>query len=281
MYEQLNDEEWLAAILEPAVELSVTMFGLTTVSSRWHLDARCVPEHYVTLVVRDVNACTVAGRQFDLAPDALLWLAPGVAHSMAPRDAQRRFTFYHLRFTLSRFGTPLRTRRDLLHIPRASSLRPLMEALYTEHCRAEPFGSLCFRGILAQFFAELLRTERGLRRACAGLDRAQQRHLTRFINHHVRTRLGTCELARELGLSPGHFRVLFRATYGCAPRTHLMRERMRRAAVLLLESTQSISAIARALGYEDIFVFSRLFKKVWGQSPRAYRKAAGGLSAGS
>ncbi|MBN1675374.1 MAG: AraC family transcriptional regulator [Kiritimatiellae bacterium] len=270
----LDDEGWLRAILEPAVELGVTVFGLTTVASSWRLEARRVPEHYVTLVVSEVNACSAAGRRLELGPDALLWLAPEVPHTMAPRDARRPFTFYHLRFTLCAAGVPLGTRRDLLHLPPPTALRPLMEALHAEYLHRRPFGSLCFRAILAQFFAELLRAERGRRPACVGLDRVQQRHLNGFINRHIRERIGTRELARAVQLSPDYFRQLFGATYGCAPRTYLMRQRMRRAAVLLLESPLRISAVAREFGYDDIFVFSRLFRKVWGLSPRAYRAAA-------
>jgi AraC-like DNA-binding protein len=51
-----------------------------------------------------------------------------------------------------------------------------------------------------------------------------------------------------------------------------MRERMLAAAERLRDTDRSIAEIAGDLGHADIFLFSRQFKQVFGQSPTRYRQ---------
>ena len=48
---------------------------------------------------------------------------------------------------------------------------------------------------------------------------------------------------------------------------------MERACYLLDTYDQPVAEIARGLGYEDPYYFSRLFRKVMGMSPTRYRAA--------
>ena len=47
--------------------------------------------------------------------------------------------------------------------------------------------------------------------------------------------------------------------------------RVSRAAVLLRTTTDSVSAIASAVGFEDPSYFCRVFRTVTGMTPREYR----------
>ena len=79
------------------------------------------------------------------------------------------------------------------------------------------------------------------------------------------------ELAQEAGYSPDHFARIFKQTIGISPQAYVIRVRIDRAKQLLVESSLSISQIADVLGYEDLFFFSRQFKRKTGKTPRAYR----------
>jgi AraC-like DNA-binding protein len=47
---------------------------------------------------------------------------------------------------------------------------------------------------------------------------------------------------------------------------------MQSAAVLLLESDLALSEVARRVGYESEFAFSRAFKRYHGQPPGSFRR---------
>ncbi len=80
-------------------------------------------------------------------------------------------------------------------------------------------------------------------------------------------------LARELGVSPSHFRAAFAAHAGCARRQYRNRLRLRRAERPLLRNTpMTLKDIAEHLGYSSAFHLSKEFKKQTGMAPDAWRK---------
>ncbi len=80
------------------------------------------------------------------------------------------------------------------------------------------------------------------------------------------------ELARRAGMGQTAFRAAFRRTTGKGPREYLEGRRVEYAARALLETHRTIVEIARLMGYDDPYHFSRVFKRVVGESPRAYRR---------
>jgi AraC-like DNA-binding protein len=78
--------------------------------------------------------------------------------------------------------------------------------------------------------------------------------------------------ASSLGISYPHFRRIFRQYTGRAPGSYLIKCRLQNAALLLLHSSDQISAIAEKCGIPDEFYFSRLFKKHYKLPPKTYRK---------
>lgn len=80
------------------------------------------------------------------------------------------------------------------------------------------------------------------------------------------------ELAQRLGLNRSYFYSLFLERTGLPPSQYLIRLRLGKAAELMAKLGESPSVAAASVGYEDIFHFSKLFKKHYGISPRAYAK---------
>lgn len=80
------------------------------------------------------------------------------------------------------------------------------------------------------------------------------------------------ELAREAGLSTGHFIGLFGAMFGETPHQARTRARLERAKVLLAGDELSVTAICMELGFSSLGSFSALFARRVGASPIAYRR---------
>jgi AraC-like DNA-binding protein len=84
-------------------------------------------------------------------------------------------------------------------------------------------------------------------------------------------RLSLAEMARETRLSVAQFSRRFLALSGESPMRFAIRQRVLRAQHLLQGSSLRVREVADALGYADIYFFSRQFKQVTGMSPSAYR----------
>jgi AraC-like DNA-binding protein len=88
-------------------------------------------------------------------------------------------------------------------------------------------------------------------------------------NRHRRVDLG--ELAAQASLSVPHYSACFKRQTGSSPMNYFQRLKIQHSAQLLALSDLHVDEIALAVGIEDPFYFSRLFKKVMGQSPRHFR----------
>jgi AraC-like DNA-binding protein len=83
--------------------------------------------------------------------------------------------------------------------------------------------------------------------------------------------LSTADMAKRTGMGLTAFRAAFERTMGRPPHKFFEERRIERAARALLETDHKVIKIAEAEGYDDPYHFSRVFHRVTGVSPRAYR----------
>jgi len=92
-----------------------------------------------------------------------------------------------------------------------------------------------------------------------------------YMKQHLDGTLRVATLAARASLSPSHFFALFKRQIGYAPIDYFIRLRMQQACRLLDETRLSVKEVAAALGYDDPFYFSRIFKSVNRVAPSEYR----------
>jgi len=103
-----------------------------------------------------------------------------------------------------------------------------------------------------------------------GINRA----LAHIARHHAE-RLTIARLARVAGMSESTFMRRFRDAVGRPPSDYVIHSRIARACEMLRRDDGSkLAAVAEASGFSDANYFSRLFRRVMGCTPRAYRALA-------
>lgn len=80
------------------------------------------------------------------------------------------------------------------------------------------------------------------------------------------------ELANLLGISTVYFRKLFTKTTGTSPINYIQHLRINKAKEMLKSDYSKISLISEAVGYPNIYHFSKMFKQITGYSPTEYAK---------
>ena len=83
--------------------------------------------------------------------------------------------------------------------------------------------------------------------------------------------MGLGDLAALVGASPFHFARAFRAIVGAPPHRYLVAARLRRAALLLLETQRPVTDVAYEVGFGDLSNFVHAFRREMGASPREFR----------
>jgi transcriptional regulator GlxA family with amidase domain len=92
-----------------------------------------------------------------------------------------------------------------------------------------------------------------------------------YMREHINQPLQVATLAAFANVSPSHFFALFKQLTGCPPMGFFTRLRMSHASQLLGTTSASVKEIAAAMGYDDPFYFSRVFKSVNKIAPSEYR----------
>ncbi len=87
------------------------------------------------------------------------------------------------------------------------------------------------------------------------------------------------ELAARAGLSRSVLAERFRSAMGDTPLAYLRTVRLQKAMRLLSETSHHLEQVAREVGYQDAFGFSKVFKRTLGLSPREFRQRDAGEQA--
>lgn len=93
----------------------------------------------------------------------------------------------------------------------------------------------------------------------------------KFINENYDRSLTTRELSKMMHLSEGYFCQVFKEVTGKTAMEYINHIRMDKAEKMLRETEMTVTEIAFCCGFEDANYFSRMFKKIKGDSPQSVR----------
>jgi AraC family transcriptional regulator len=100
----------------------------------------------------------------------------------------------------------------------------------------------------------------------------QARRVVAHIDAHLEEQIQICELARLLGVSRFHFCRVFKLTFGVPTRTWILRRRIEAAQALMLTTDEKLSAIGLRCGMSDQPHFTRMFRRLVGETPYSWRR---------
>jgi len=95
------------------------------------------------------------------------------------------------------------------------------------------------------------------------------------IDRRLGEPLSLCDVAQEVGMTPGHLTTVVRRRTGRTVQEWIIERRMTEARKLLTDNDIPIHEVARRVGIPDPGYFSRLFRRTHGASPRTWRGRAG------
>jgi AraC-like DNA-binding protein len=218
-------------------------------------------ERHAFLEPRDIEICNIlfTPALFELEPK-LLQEVPGLAEMLSLAEHGAAGTKMHL------------------DLDERSRVLSLFEAIESEAGRQAAGFKVAMR---AHFLALLVNLARAWQRArgkgTASDESGKQRHSVEaalaFMEENYHAQLTLQQIADKAGLSANHFSEVFKQHCGISPWEFLTTLRLDRAKHLLRTTSDTITGIALAVGFEDSSYFARLFKAQVGMTPRACRAA--------
>lgn len=242
--------------------------------------AHASPNLLSTLLHIGARAPDVA-ELFDYVANVLLWM----------KDADGHYQWVNTAFVLNfglgdRAEVVGRTDFDLCSVPLANQYRLDDERVLRGEriiARVELVGRFDHTVRWCVTSKVPLRNESGRIIGTAGLTRPLDRDASiapvdsalsgalRRISERYAESITNRQLAEACGLSVRAFERQFRATYGVSPHDYLRELRVRMSCSALVFSCRSITQIASDCGFADQSHFSKEFRRVIGETPRAYR----------
>ena len=215
------------------------------------------------------------GRKVPLRPGTGFWMRPGRRY-VGHHDPRRRLGIAYVHFDLTCDGVRVPDAAlpdELLAWPDLT----FVDATFHQIVRRYTENTAASRAVAASLLRGLLHdyVQSAADGHAAAVPHDPRTRLIADVATRIREEPGrpwsAAELAREASYSEDHFRTIFRDVTGLSLQRFIIRERVERARHLLDDSDLNVTQVAAALGYRDVFYFSRQFRQVAGVSPKAWR----------
>jgi AraC-like DNA-binding protein len=212
------------------------------------------------------------GRSHALRPGTAFLYGPGVPQVITTHP-QKRLKKYFVDFFGKEAAGLLRQLRlrpgEVRWVEEAAVVQTLFDELIREGQRGG--AELCdayLRVLLHKVAKQLPDAQPNRTAAYVSWRRCQEIVETDF--HRLR---GLRELSERTRLHPSHLCRLYKQFGNRSPHADITRRKLNHAAMLLMTAAAPVKAVALQVGYEDPLHFSRLFRRHFGRSPLAFRRA--------
>jgi AraC family transcriptional regulator len=231
-------------------------------------DAHAHEAAFVSMVIEGDYAETAGQRSLQYERFTAFYHPPQLEHVDRVGSRGARLLFFEFRLDLldglGVNAAAARSLRDLSATPAAWELLSLYASARNEH---DPLD----------FEARALAIIAGIfpRSAAAPRDVPSLHRVREYLHTHYHERIAMHDLASAAGLHPVYLGQMFRREAGETIGNYVNRLRVRAAAEALAATGDALAAIAYDHGFCDQSHFQRVFRKVSGLTPAAFRAKFG------
>lgn len=263
-----------------ATDLYPRALGFYCAAAGHHMERETHDDYLLIFCLEGRGTFTASGLTSNLGPGDLLIAPSGLRHRYWA-DKAEPWTIYWAHFDGARAadftshtaipinGGGYQLHEIGVHAQLIADLEALMEARNSvQDLASHIYAANQLRQILSHI--ALLRPTESLRgrREAAELERVHS-----LMRSHLHEKLDLETLAETVNLSKYHFVKRYRELTGTTPINRFIQLKIERACHLLDTTDKEIKEVAYAVGYDDAYYFSRLFRKQLGVSPSQYRSS--------
>jgi AraC family transcriptional regulator len=167
-------------------------------------------------------------------------------------------------------GTGLEPRHQI----RDAQIEHIAWALEAERAAGYPNGFLYTEMLGSALAMHLLGRYPAPLRSPRGLPTPRLRRVTEYIEEYLDQDLSLSRLAEVGGVSPSHFKTLFKQSTGLPVHEYVIQRRVERARMLLLRGHAPASRVALDSGFSHQSHMARWMRRVLGVTPAALMRQA-------
>ena len=116
-----------------------------------------------------------------------------------------------------------------------------------------------------------LQTLNSLDENTAGNHTSLLKHIVQFIRSNLNEKITLQDLVNEACMSKTSFYRYFKREVGISPNDFIIQERIKKAKILLKDTSIQVNQVGYESGFDDSNYFIRAFKKQEGLTPKQFR----------
>lgn len=203
---------------------------------------------------------TFANRSFTLGENTIYFLNQKEDYHVKVKE---RGVSLSIHFTTYE---PIEVESFCIHIQEGSGIINMIECIEQHYMRSAKATA----HILSDVYKLLANYEKLYTKKYHSKDiRIQQ--AKEYINLHFKEKDCVINAAEEYGVTPRRFNDLFKQHFNLPPNQYIIHYKINLAKRLLLSKELSITEISVACGFDNVYYFSKIFKKVVGCTASEYR----------
>lgn len=273
---------------------NLRIINLYPCKSGFHSGSRKLYDHYFLYVHKGKGSIAIRNHEYAAVSGDLFYCPPGVPNYIKADDADPflltginfDFTKNHLDNKLlysiqAELFNPAHVTEhvkftdfegfpDKISLPDDTTIRQLIYKMIQQFDEQKRFWDLAASGMLQTIIIivvqKVTQNNAGVGGSCKGDE------IIRFLTENYMHPLTNEQIAQRFHYHPDYInRIIFSYT-GMTLKQYIIDLRIRSAINLLMHSDADISEIASSTGYENVYYFSRIFKKKTGYAPSCFRQ---------
>jgi AraC-like DNA-binding protein len=230
------------------------------------------PEMVIMLCVDGKGSYETKAGSFNVLPGQFFILPPNQQHKYEA-DKDEAWSIFWIRIGgiyVNKFCGQSSVKKCYkpMYIHNVQEINRLFEDIYAtlengyslQHLK---YANMTLQHILALF---LYRLQESKKEASGITDK-----VIHFMRDHIVEQYSLQDLASAFNYSPSQFSNIFKADTGYSPIDYFIHLKVQQGCKLLDSTNMKIYEVALAVGYNDPYHFSKLFKKIMHLSPEQYR----------
>lgn len=258
------------------LDLSLWFWGMSECRSGHSIGPEVRPNYIIHCVLDGKGIFQIGDKRYELKRGQGFLIEPEtLIHYKA--DEKDPWTYMWIGFSGARAGKylmdiGLHSGKPVFQCEKIDELKKVILRMF-QYQHLSVVNQYHLQGLLYEFLALVADGIRGNDVEEESDDNKYVKEAVNFIRNTYYRGITVAEIAEHVSVNRSYLYKLFQETFGMSPKEFLTRFQISRAKELLTWSDITIESVAWSCGYKDALAFSKVFKKMMGVSPTAYRKA--------
>jgi len=241
----------------------------------WYVPWRKLTNFFMLLVYKGNMQVKISDNYHELGKGDFFLCPPGQEHTFGFAEHHKNAEYLVLHFRMSSLIYPVVDRLFMDSFFKLPSRKQylfdqlkLLPALEDKDISVYNYADY----LLKDIFFELAFSSKNKLYPLSSLDNRISKAVA-FINENYLENISITNVADIAELSEAQFRKIFREQMHCSPLKYLTSLRLQKACLILLQTSEKVSEIAKQSGFGSSDYFCRIFKKNFNYTPNEYRNS--------